>query len=159
MLREALSIQTIHVGPGQMAVSYGPAVLHTVLGSCVSVCLWHPTLRLGGMNHFMLPEAGSPFVASLRHGDFAMAALVREMEAHGGRRSQFSARMYGGANVLDGAGDGPTLGERNVDFALAWLEAERIPLDVAHVLGTAARRVKFDLGSGLSGVRLLGAGL
>jgi chemotaxis protein CheD len=148
--------QAIHVSPGQMIVSSGSRVLHTVLGSCVSVCLWDPELKIGGMNHFMLPEAGSVYVASLRHGDFAMRALVSEMEALRCRRSRLSARVYGGASVLDGLASTLTLGARNVDFAIAWLEAERIPLDSAHVLGTSARRVKFELESGVSGVRLLG---
>jgi chemotaxis protein CheD len=152
------SCEKIHVGPGQMAVSSGARMLRTVLGSCVSVCLWDLKLGLGGMNHFMLPESASPFVACLRHGDVAMAALLREMTALGSRASQLSARVYGGANVLEGFANAQHLGVRNVQFALAWLDRERIVVDARHVLGNAARRVEFDLQSGVSGVRLLGVG-
>jgi chemotaxis protein CheD len=145
-----------HVGPGQMMVSSGARILRTVLGSCVSVCLWDPNLGVGGMNHFMLPESASPFVACLRHGDVAMRVLLREMLASGSRANQLSARVYGGANVLEAFTSANHLGARNVRFALDWLESERIVVDAQHLLGTSARRVEFDLRTGSTGVRLLG---
>ena len=46
-----------------------PAVVSTILGSCVAVCLWDKQPRLGGMNHFLLPRCGgaTPSAALWRH--------------------------------------------------------------------------------------------
>ena len=46
---------TIYIGG--VHVSPGPAVIKTLLGSCISVCLFDPIRRVGGMNHFMLPDS------------------------------------------------------------------------------------------------------
>ena len=43
----------IHIG--DCYVSTEPAVIYTVLGSCVAVCLFDPVRRIGGMNHILLP--------------------------------------------------------------------------------------------------------
>ena len=48
-----------------------PAVVRTVLGSCIAVCLRDPRARIGGMNHFMLPDGdagqpSAPATASMR---------------------------------------------------------------------------------------------
>jgi chemotaxis protein CheD len=147
----------VHLAPGQLSVQFGPGRLRTILGSCVSVCLWDARLGLGGMNHFLLPRSASAYVASLRYGDMAMAELVNGLTAHGSRTSQLSARVYGGASVLAGLSDALHLGERNVEFALDWLAEAGITIDGRDVLGRLARRVEFDLTSGVSSVRLLGA--
>lgn len=48
-----------HVIQGEFAISDAPeAVLTTVLGSCVAACLFDPLRQIGGMNHFLLPDAG-----------------------------------------------------------------------------------------------------
>jgi chemotaxis protein CheD len=138
-------------------VKFGPGRLRTILGSCVAVCLWDARLGLGGMNHFLLPRSASAYVTSLRYGDMAMAELVNALSALGSRPSQLSARVYGGASVLAGLSDAWQLGERNVVFAMEWLTEAGIVVEARDVLGRLARRVEFDLTSGVSSVRLLGA--
>src|SRR4051812_49955421 len=65
----------LYVEPGQLLACTEPRRLRTILGSCVSVCLYDPSLRIGGMNHFMLPRAPQADVLSFRYGDRAMAGL------------------------------------------------------------------------------------
>ncbi|MBJ7517391.1 MAG: chemoreceptor glutamine deamidase CheD, partial [Stenotrophomonas sp.] len=42
--------------PTQYLVVDDDTALTTILGSCVAACLRDPVLRIGGMNHFLLPE-------------------------------------------------------------------------------------------------------
>src|SRR5262245_37735781 len=51
-------------------VTGGDEVLFTTLGSCVSVCLYDSTYRVGGLNHFLLPEQplGTSSHNALRYG-------------------------------------------------------------------------------------------
>ena len=50
-----LQVDTVRILPGQYYAGAGHGSISTVLGSCVATCLWDPVLRIGGMNHFMLP--------------------------------------------------------------------------------------------------------
>lgn len=45
--------------PTQYLVVDDDTALTTTLGSCVAACLRDPVLKIGGMNHFLLPEGRS----------------------------------------------------------------------------------------------------
>src|SRR3972149_9955326 len=45
----------IYLPPGQLFASAERAAVSTILGSCVAVCLWDPILKIGGINHYLLP--------------------------------------------------------------------------------------------------------
>ena len=68
-------VDAVKILPGQYHAAREGAIT-TVLGSCVSTCLWDPAERIGGMNHFMLPgdtaSPDSPWAASARFGVYAM---------------------------------------------------------------------------------------
>ena len=49
-------MKTIYVKLGELGVSKEPAVIKTVLGSCISVCVYDSRLKCGGLCHFNLPE-------------------------------------------------------------------------------------------------------
>ena len=157
MLAEAAGdLEVLYVEPGQLLVSTEPCRLRTVLGSCVSVCLYDPELRHGGMNHFMLPSSASSHETSCRYGSRAMPALVERLERLGSQRRQLCAHVFGGARVLFAASDLVHLGRRNVDFALEWLEQNGITVVSSSVLGSHARRLDFNLETGECSERALG---
>jgi chemotaxis protein CheD len=147
--------EVLYVEPGHLVVSTEPCRLRTVLGSCVSVCLYDAERRHGGMNHFMLPESPSRFETSSRYGSRAMPLLVERLERLGSARRQLCASVYGGACVLFTGSDLMHLGRRNVEFALQWLEQNGINVVASSVLGNAARRVDFDVETGTSAARSL----
>lgn len=146
----------LYVEPGQLLVSTEPNLVRTILGSCVAVCLYDPHLRQGGMNHFMLPRAPSEHEHSWRYGARAMPALVERLVRLGSEPRQLCANVFGGARVLADMPEMAHLGRGNVDFALDWLEQERITVVASSVLGTRARKVELDLASGACSQRLLG---
>jgi chemotaxis protein CheD len=159
VLAEPLPVSEIlYVEPGQLLVCTEPCRLRTILGSCVSVCLYDPKLRQGGMNHFMLPVSASAEVTSTRYGDQAMKGLVERLERLGSDRRQLTASVFGGARVLFDVTEFMHLGRRNVEFALDWLSDEGIQVVEQSVLGQAARRLEFDIASGVCSERKLGAG-
>lgn len=75
----------VKVLPGEYFVSDENMVIMTVLGSCIAACLWDSRARMGGMNHFMLPD-GDLADASGRYGSYAMELLINEMLKLGARR-------------------------------------------------------------------------
>jgi chemotaxis protein CheD len=139
--------RTSYIVQGEYRVSRDPAeVLSTVLGSCVAVCMWDPSARVGGMNHFLLPAApGQGDAKMLRYGAHAMEVLINEVLKLGARRKALQAKMFGGANVTDALGP---IGKANATFALSYLGDEGIPCIAKSLGGTQARRIMFRPATG-----------
>lgn len=139
----------ITVMQGQAHVSDEAHVeLGTVLGSCVASCLYDPVARLGGMNHFLLPEPPSSRAGhgvDVHYGTYLMEVLINAMLARGGSKARMKAHLYGGANLHPGM---RTIGAANAAFARRFLQREGIPLVRADLGGVLARRVDFRPASG-----------
>lgn len=141
----------IHVPQGHHVVSDDPAaVMTTVLGSCVAACLYDPGTGIGGMTHFLLPRAASPGARQVLHGAQAMEILIAALLREGARRKYLTAKLFGGARVVDGLSD---IGAENAAFAEAFLESEAIPVVGQSLGSTAARRVRFYPTSGQAQVK------
>jgi chemotaxis protein CheD len=137
----------VYLPPGQILVSTEPLQVTTILGSCVAVCLWDPELRLGGINHFLLPQTqGEP---SPRFGETSTRVLVERVLAFGARPERLVAKVFGGASVLAGFRDGAgSLGERNAEAACAILAGCGVPVVGGDVGGRQGRKLVFDLRTG-----------
>lgn len=116
--------------------------LVTVLGSCVAACLRDPVAGLGGMNHFMLPDADPGAGESARYGNHAMELLINALLKAGARRDRLEAKVFGGANVLQSFTNNP-VGTRNSEFIRDYLAMERIPIVVEDLMGIHPRKVGF----------------
>lgn len=129
----------VKVLPGEYFVSGDDLVVVTVLGSCIAACLWDGTARIGGMNHFMLPD-GEGAEGSGRYGSYAMELLINEMLKLGARRETMQAKVFGGGQVMAGFST-MNVGERNTKFVLDYLATERIPIVSQDVLDIHPRKV------------------
>jgi len=141
-----MQVDSVKILPGQYYAAGGKGSICTVLGSCVSTCLWDPVARIGGMNHFMLPgEPGataSPWGVSARFGVYAMDVLINEMVHLGADRRRLVAKVFGGAQVLQGF-DTLDVGAMNSEFVLNFLAEEGIELAAQDLLGTSPRKLHF----------------
>ncbi len=145
----------VYLAPGLLYASAGSAQVTTILGSCVAVCLWDPEGRVGGMNHFLLPEGGPP---SPRFGESAVPLLVERVLGLGARRSRLRAKVFGGACVLEAfRASANTLGVRNVAVARERLRSEDIPVVGEDVGGDLGRKVIFEVQTGCAWIRAIKA--
>jgi chemotaxis protein CheD len=149
MFEREFGRQGVKVLPGEFFVSDEDIVISTVLGSCVAACLWDPTRKLGGMNHFMLPGSGGddPVGLAGRYGAFAMEQLINEMIKRGGRKASFEAKVFGGGAVLRGM-TALNVGTRNAQFVEDFLRTEGIRITARDLLDVHPRRVVFFPASG-----------
>lgn len=145
----------VYLLAGQVHAAARPTAITTVLGSCVSVCLYDPEAAVGGMNHFLLPTPVSRD-HSARFGNVAMEALRESVLRQGARSRALRAKIFGGAAVL---GTRPTgrrhLGEENARVALAMLDEMAIPVVDGDVGGTRGRKVVFHTDDGSAWMRTL----
>ena len=131
----------VKVLPGEYFVASENLVIMTVLGSCIAACIWDSRMRLGGMNHFMLPE-GDAADTSGRYGSYAMELLINEIIKLGGRRESMQAKIFGGAQVMHNF-TSMNVGEKNTKFVVNYLQTERIPIVSEDVLDIYPRKVVF----------------
>ncbi|GAA6143234.1 chemoreceptor glutamine deamidase CheD [Hydrogenophaga sp. 5NK40-0174] len=142
----------VKVLPGEYFVTGHDMVLMTVLGSCIAACIWDPKARVGGMNHFMLPEGGSD--TSGRYGSYAMELLINEMIKLGARRESMQAKVFGGGQVMHSFTT-MNVGERNTQFVLDYLQTERIAVVSKDVLDIYPRKVCYFPTTGKAMVKRL----
>ncbi|WP_265943625.1 chemotaxis protein CheD [Dechloromonas sp. A34] len=133
------------INPGTWAVE-SERPLSTLLGSCVAVCLVDSQTRIGGLNHFMLPNLrrnGNAPLDALLFGSHAMEALLDALLQRGARKERLQAKAFGGGTIIDSGGESPSIGLRNAEFAKEWLARQGIPLLAADFLGPWSRKVLF----------------
>lgn len=151
----ALDTDVIKLLPADWRVSSEPVALATVLGSCVAACMYDPLACVGGMNHFMLPDA-APGDSSARYGAHAMELLINGLLKQGAARARLQAKVFGGGNVLPGMTLDP-IGTRNANFVLEYLIAERIQVGAQDLGGVQPRKVVFFVRTGRTLVKRLPA--
>jgi chemotaxis protein CheD len=152
----------VKVFPGEFHVTSRPdETLVTILGSCVAACIRDPVTKLGGMNHFMLPQGHSSGWGndpqSTRYGNFAMEKLINELIKGGCSRDRMEIKVFGGGNVIDSISNRP-VGTQNAEFVLHFLEAEGLRCAVQDLGGQYPRRIHYSPATGRVVRRLLGTG-
>ncbi len=143
----------VKVLPGEFFVHDEDILIMTTLGSCIAACLWDRERRVGGMNHFLLPD-GCGASDSGRYGSFAMDLLIGELVKRGATRATLEAKVFGGGAVVSGMNT-INVGERNTHFVLDYLRTERINVVSKDVLDIYPRKVCFLPASGKAMVKRL----
>ena len=132
----------VYVVQGTYYVSaHAETSFSTVLGSCISVCLFDPVAAIGGMNHFLLPAGKGTDSGHIRFGVNAMEKLINELLKSGAAKARLQAKLFGGARMSATISD---IGRQNAAFAHSFLATEGIRITSESVGGLLARRVIFQ---------------
>ena len=141
----------IYLQPGEYRVAGAGTRLHTLLGSCVSITLWHPQLRIGAMCHFLLAARprGTRRELDARYAEEVMPLIVSELAHFGVSVSDCQAKLFGGGNMFQSlVHRGPSIGHRNGEAARELTLAYGIPVVSESLFGTGHRRIIFEIDSG-----------
>jgi chemotaxis protein CheD len=147
-------LNNVMLNPGDFHFGSGHTRISTLLGSCISITLWHPHRRIGGMCHYMLAEPRVKLMrlshATLdgRYADDAFALFLQHMTKAGTRPREYQAKLFGGGNMFSCGGDSMGIGSRNIERGRELLTANNISLIAEHVGGNGRRKLHFDLRSG-----------
>lgn len=145
----------ITLRPGEHYVGRGKATLYTLLGSCVSIILWQPALRVGAMSHFLLGtrhrEPDTPLDG--RYGDEAMQLMLRDLTHHRARLRDCQARLVGGGDMFPNGVHVMDIGRRNGEAARELLLRHGLAPCGEHLFGQGHRQVQFNLNTGEVRVR------
>ncbi|QWR75996.1 chemotaxis protein CheD [Candidatus Magnetomonas plexicatena] len=135
--------------PGTLLADKAPYAITTVLGSCISVCLWDPQLRHGGMNHYLLPLWNGEGLASPKYGNIAIAKLIEKVMSFGSTKRNLQAKVFGGAAMMESSSGLLNVGERNILIAQDILFEEKIMITGSDVGGNQGRKIIFNTETGV----------
>jgi len=159
---------------GESFFGAGRIRLETVLGSCVSVAVWHPQRRLGGLNHFLLPtrrasQANSQPSPSGLYADEAMKILLDAIVSHGTLPREYQVSIIGGGAMYSvgttspamlartqtfrGAAPCAGIGCDNIAAARELLHQSNFATPSEDTGGMGSRQVRFDLWTGALRIR------
>ena len=136
--------EMVYLHPGRMFAAAHRCEITTVLGSCVSVCLYDPESGIGGANHYLLPRDSMKWNEPLRCGPAAIRALIDSLVSLGARRDRLVAKVYGGAHVLKAmTAERWHMGAANIEAARSVLRANGITVHTMDVGGLRGRKLLF----------------
>jgi len=135
---------------GLIFVSKTEYEVTTILGSCVSVCLWDPFSHVGGMNHYLLALWNGDGLATPRYGNIAIPKLIKKMMISGSAKKNLRAKVFGGAHVLSFSDNGMKgAGWSNIMLAEEVLKEEGIPIVASDLGGKYGRKIRFNTKTGV----------
>jgi chemotaxis protein CheD len=156
MKKPPVVLPDLNLQPGEIYLARSPAILRTILGSCVSCTFWCGRLRIGALSHGVLPRCpvflpqGFNLADGLRFVDFSIDYLSQQLDSLGARRDEIEVKLFGGADVLpttDGSNK-PTVGALNCISALEVLEKKGFTVSASDLRGIRGRRIHFNTATG-----------
>lgn len=140
---------------GDVVAAEEAMVLKTTLGSCISVCLYDPVKKMGGMNHFMLPSQGDESGRCNRFGVHAMETLINQLLRLGSQRRDLVAKVAGASRLMEVSFGNGSVSQRNIEFIEQFLLLEGIPVVGKKLGGDRALEVRFRTDTGDAIVRAI----
>ena len=146
------TIREVYLRPGDFCFGEGKLRIATLLGSCVSIILWHPLLAHGGMCHFMLPSRNQPrgnLVPDGKYADEAMELFMLELKKRHTAPAQYQVNVYGGGNMFDDRASSPMdIGKQNIEMAHSLLDKYGFTVAYDHLGSFGHRKIAFDVWTG-----------
>lgn len=142
----------IFLQPGEYYVGDARCRIRTLLGSCVSITLWHPRLRIGAMSHFILSSRGSAADGELdaRYAEEATTLMLRDLAHQKVVPQECQAKLFGGGNMFPRQARSRAfdVGKSNGEAARLLMRSHGIPIVSESLFGVGHRQIIFDVGNG-----------
>lgn len=160
----------IFLQPGDFYFGDRNTRIRTLLGSCISIAMWHPQKLIGGMCHYMLPSRNSRKIQNLdgRYGDEAILMFFKEAVRNETNPKEYVVKVFGGGNMfLKQKSHAPCVDRpcsdvinicrnvscKNVVLGQSLLKNYGFAVEAQDLGGNASRNIIFDIWSGYVWVR------
>lgn len=151
-------IRVVELRPGEIHVAEEPTLIKTLLGSCVSVCLYSREDGVGAMSHSVLPfPRYRPPARDVRYVECALDEMLDGMRMFGVPMAHIEAKLFGGAEMFHKTGEqvrfARLIGDSNAVAARSFLEREGVRVVSECIGGNTGRRLVFNTETGVVLVR------
>jgi chemotaxis protein CheD len=151
-LLDSLAFKHITLQPGEFHFSRDNVRVHTLLGSCVAITLWHPQKHIGGMCHYMLPCSGPSKRLELGFfADGAISMFLKEIKKHHTHPRDYQVKLFGGSNMLRQLNSNHhylNVAEKNIAAGLNLLAKHGFNVQNMDLGGSTHRQVYLELWNG-----------
>jgi chemotaxis protein CheD len=141
-------IESIYLYPAALSAPVKQAIVLTILGSCVSVCLYDKHIKIGGINHYMLPFWNGQGLASPKYGNIAIEKLYEKLISNGAKHENIIAKVFGGGEVIQSINQHFNVGLRNIIIAHELLDTLKINIVAESTGGKLGRKILFNTSTG-----------
>jgi chemotaxis protein CheD len=148
VILESGVVEQVYLHPGQVCLCEQPSMVETVLGSCVAVTLWNPRLQVSCICHAVMPFGGACGKEPLKYVDSSIRHMLELLWARSSRRQELEVKVFGGASMRGVAPGRTSVGQQNVDAALATLAKEGFTPRICETGGTSGRKLIFHSATG-----------
>lgn len=155
MIRGKNNPDVIHItlAPGEFFFGGGNTCIHTLLGSCVAITLWHPDKHIGGMCHYLLPARGSNQNTKQGHyADDAIQLFLDEIRNADTHPNEYEVKLFGGGNMLSGLNNQThqfSISQHNIETGRELLKQSGFSsIKATDVGGNHHRKIYLELWSG-----------
>ncbi len=161
-------LPVIYMRSGEICFTDQPNVIVTVLGSCVSVTLFHRRMGLGAMSHGLLPHCrnrgacSDNCAESAKYVECSLHAMVGRFRKYGVPVHELEIGIYGGSDMLGALTSIRSrfsVGKQNIEAATKVLETEGLQVATKNVGGSQGRKIKFNTQTGKVELILLQPGV
>jgi chemotaxis protein CheD len=151
------------IGVADIAVSNDPSedLITYSLGSCIAVVIYDPTVKVGGMLHYMLPESSMDPEKAKRipamFADTGIPTLFKQSYQYGATKKNLTVKVVGGAQIMDENGIF-NIGKRNYLALRKLFWKNNVMVAAEHVGGNVNRTVRLELTTGCVILKVSGMG-
>jgi chemotaxis protein CheD len=147
-------LPVVYLKPGELYISNEPAAVSTVLGSCVSITLFHRQLKLGAICHGLLPKCKHAKNRGChktckdldKYVDCAFIHMKQQFLSYSMNKDEIEVKLFGGAEILllhDHTKGITSVGEKNIKVATQLIKAEGFKIIASSTGGTKGRKLFF----------------
>jgi chemotaxis protein CheD len=153
----------IVIGVADMAVSNKAeeTLVTYSLGSCIAVITYDPTAKVGGILHYMLPEAAMDMEKAKKKpamfADSGIPLLFKMSYELGATKKGIIVKIAGGSQIMD-AIDAFNIGKRNYLAMRKVFARNNVKVAAEDVGGRVNRTVRLEIATGRVIVRISGFG-
>lgn len=161
------SLPSYYLKAGELFIMEKPALVSTVLGSCIAVTLFNRRLGFAGICHALLPQCKRKdhknrlddllddechkCLEAFRYADCSVFMMAEAFSRFDIKPQETEASLFGGAKMMPNKHDRDHnffVGRQNVDTAVRVLDYYHLKLTASDVGGSAGRRITFNTGTG-----------
>ncbi|MCL2107889.1 MAG: chemotaxis protein CheD [Oscillospiraceae bacterium] len=148
----------LNVGISDWKVGKGEGMIVTyALGSCVGICLYDKSAKIGGLSHIMLPDSKSVTAGAannrMKFADTAIPDMLSKMLTMGAVKARITAKIAGGAHMFPTSNEKFNIGDRNVAAVKSTLASLKIPITAQDCGENYGRTVFFNVVDGVMEVK------
>jgi chemotaxis protein CheD len=153
---EEMEMPAINLKPGEAYLGKGPAVITTILGSCVSVTMHHAESGFSAICHGQLPSCSmdtsckDSCAEEFKFMDCSIKKMLNKMDACGIKRSGIEVKMFGGSDMFGvrSSRNSKTVGRENIRIAQETLESKGLRIAAFNIGGNQGRKIVFHAHTG-----------